>query len=468
MKRISAILLALVLVLSLATTAYAAEMPVLSYELQLTDQNGMSVENPRSLRNGDILNVEIVLRRTDANGPYDLYGIEFRLHTIGLEFNNDGTTLRSGTDVREENYSDGKYVGFAWYDMQRVGETINNPILAGKWSYTVSNASIVNIRVPVALVYVKDHTEGVTATGPATIKLELNLGGGELIGPDISGKYVSGTVLKLPSAERDGYEFIGWSDGITTYPGGSEYIVSGIVTLTAVWEEPERNRHITLDPNGGEIVGEDVSGYYADGMLVTLPDAQREGYIFKGWFDGVSTYEAGAVYEVYNTVILVAQWEAIEVAEPAEPGTPGEGDGGCIICGRVPTVCSFIPLCWICLLIILLILIGILLLILLWKRRYIKYSLQNGDIQMNYKNGKHKVLVEVVLIDENRKHSLNQSDVVAPKERVRFIKNLDRPIVQVKPGKYKGELIISRGRVAEVRKCRIRVIDEKNNKNSRQ
>ena len=131
-------------------------------------------------------------------------------------------------------------------------------------------------------------------------------------------------------------------------------------------------------------------------------------------------------------------------------------------------MCSFIPLCWICLLIILLILIGILLLILLWKRRYIKYSLQNGDIQMNYKNGKHKVLVEVVLIDENRKHSLNQSDVVAPKERVRFIKNLDRPIVQVKPGKYKGELIISRGRVAEVRKCRIRVIDEKNNKNSRQ
>ena len=45
--------------------------------------------------------------------------------------------------------------------------------------------------------------EGVTATGPATIQLELNLGGGELIGPDISGKYVSGTVVTLPDAQRD-------------------------------------------------------------------------------------------------------------------------------------------------------------------------------------------------------------------------------------------------------------------------
>ena len=140
MNRITAILLAFVLAFSLATTAYAEEIPVLSYELQLTDQNGMPVENPRSLSNGDVLNVEIVLRRTDKNGPYDLYGVEFRLHTIGLEYNNDGTTLRSGTDVREENYSDGKYVGFAWYDMQQVGENINNPIVAGKWSYTVTDA----------------------------------------------------------------------------------------------------------------------------------------------------------------------------------------------------------------------------------------------------------------------------------------------------------------------------------------
>lgn len=463
MKKLSAILLALVLLISLAPTALAAETPVLSYELQLTDGSGMLVENPRALSNGDTLNIEIVLRRTDENGPYDLYGIEFRLHTIGLEYNNDGTTLQSGTEVREENYSDGKYVGFAWYDMQQVGETTNNPVLAGKWSYTVTDASKVNIRVPVALVYVRNHTEGVTATGPATIQLELNLGGGELIGPDISGKYVSGTVVTLPDAQREGYVFLGWSDGLTVYPAGSEFIVSGIVTLEAIWEVPERNRHITLDPNGGEIVGEDVTGYYADGMLVTLPDAQCEGYIFKGWFDGASTYEAGAAYEVYNSVILLAQWEAVEITEPTEPGMPDADEGACIICGRKPTVCALISLCWICLLIILLILIGILLLILLWKHRYIKYSLQNGDIQMNYKNGKHKVLVEVVLINENRKHSLNQSDVVTPKTHLRFIKNLDRPIIQVKPGKYQGQLIIIRGRVAEVRKCRIMAVDKELN-----
>ena len=455
MKKISAILLALVLLFSLAPVAYAAETPVLSYELQLTDQNGMPVEDPRSLSNGDILNVELVLRRTDKNGAYDLYGIEFRLHTIGLEYNNDGSTLRSGTDVREENYSDGKYVGFAWYDMQQVGESINNPVLAGRWSYTVSNAKIVNIRVPVALVYIKGQDEGVTATGPAKIKLDLNLNGGELVGDDITGKYVSGTVLTLPDAKREGYTFVGWSDGLTVYPAGSQFVVSGIVTLDAVWETPELNRHLTLEPNGGEIVGEDVTGYYADGMIVTLPDAQREGYKFQGWSDGTAIYGAGDEYVVTNTVILTALWEAI--AEEPIKGDPSE----CIICGRERWLVPVIGICWICLLILILILLGIWLINLLWKRKTVKYSLVNGDIVLDYKNGDRDAQVEVVLVDEGRKLSLGKSGIVKAKERLKFIQNVQMlPIADVKPGKYKGRLVIRYGRAREVRKCRIQVLDK--------
>lgn len=457
MKRLSAILLALVLVFSLVPVAFAAETPVLSYELQLTDQNGMPVEDPRSLSNGDTLNIEIVLRRTDANGPYDLYGVEFRLHTIGLEYNNDGTTLRSGTEVREENYSDGKYVGFAWYDMQQVGETTNNPVLAGKWSYTVSDASKINIRVPVALVYVKGHTEGTTATGPAKIKLELNLGGGELIGPDITGKYVSGTVVTLPGAKREGYTFLGWSDGLTTYPAGAEYVVSGYVTLEAVWEAPELNRHITLDPNGGEIVGEDITGYYADGMIVTLPDVTREGHTFKGWYDGVNTYDAGAEYEVYNTVTIVAQWEAEATTEPTDPNDLREPGDGCILCGRVPTV--FLGLCWVCLLIILLILL--ILILLLFKRRWIKYSLVNGDIALKYRNGNEPIRLEVVLLDGEQEYLLNKSRKVREKQKLTYIRNItEMEIVNVQPGKYPGKLIITQGDAVTRKKCRIKVLDK--------
>ena len=449
MKKLSAILLALVLVFSLVPAAYAAETPVLSYELQLTDASGLPVEDPRGLSNGDILNVEIVLRRTDKNGPYDLYGIEFRLHTIGLEYNNDGSTLRSGTDVREENYSDGKYVGFAWYDMQQVGENTNNPVLAGKWSYTVSDASTVNIRVPVALVYVKGQTEGSTATGPAKIKLDLNLNGGELIGPDISGKYVSGTVVTLPDAKREGYTFLGWSDGLTVYPAGTQFVVSGIMTLNAVWEAPDLNRHILLDPNGGEIVGEDVTGYYADGMIVTLPGAQREGYTFTGWFDGAQTYGAGDEYVVYNTVIIVAQWEAKEAdGTEDEPGA-GEFSVGKVLGGGLlaAVLAALIGWLW--------------WLLLLWKRKTVKYSLITGDVSLDFKNGDEPVEVSVVLYDGEKEYHLNKSGTVEVKHRLKFIKNVSSiPVAAIEPGTYQGKLLIHEGNKIRVRKCRIKALDK--------
>ena len=454
MKKLTAVFLTLVIVLTMAFTVSAAGTPKFTYQLQLTDNDGMTVTNPRSLSNGDTLYVEIVLTRTDVSSSYDMFGIEFRLLTQGLKFNNDGTTLRSGTQVREMNYSSGTSVGFAWYDMQQTGERTNNPVLAGSWSYTVTDASRANISVPVALVYVTGHTGNNVPTGSAQLNLEIV--GGVFLDENVSGSYVSGTVVTLPNMEQPGYTFVGWSDGSTIYPPGSEYVITGIVTLTAQWEELERNRYLSLDASGGEVIGEDITGYYADGMIVVLPDAKREGYDFLGWTDGVKTYNAGDEYTVYNTVTIVALWEESS-AEPVD-----EGFGlNCIICGRDYWVIPAISICWICLLILILILNGIWLIILLWKRRFVKYSLVNGDIELNYKNDEHDVQVEVVLIDEDRKHSLNNGEPVKAKDSLRFIKNtMHRPVVAVKPGKYKGELIIRHDEAVEVRKCCIQTLDK--------
>lgn len=462
MKKLSAVLLVLLVALSLTPTAAAAEAPQFSYELRMTDGTGMPVTNLRGMSVGDTLHVEIVLTRTDKSGPYNMFGIEFRLLSQGLKYNNDGKSLRSGTAVREMHYSDGDSVGFAWYDLQQVGERTNSPVLAGSWSYTVTDPAAVNISVPVALVYVTGYTTDNIPVGSAT--LNLNPDGGTFLSENISGSYPSGTVVILPDMEKGGWIFAGWSDGVTVYPAGSEYIVSGFVTLTAQWEELERNRHLLLDPKGGELLGEDISGYYADGMIVKLPDVQREGYKFLGWTDGVETYDAGDEYTVYNTVTISALWEEIPTApDESEDGKQGTdhvpGEPHCVICCRTNLLIPGISLCWICLLIIL-ILIGILLLILLWKRRFIKYSLVNGDIALDYKNGKRDVQVEVVLIDDDLEYSLNQSGTVKAKDRLRFIKNVQGlPAADIKPGKYKGELIIKHGRVAEIQKCRIKVVD---------
>lgn len=475
-RKILILFLTLVLVLGMAIPAFATEESIpykeihtshldaeFTYELFLTDQNGMSITNPRKLAAGDTIYVEIRLARDGYKSPsYDSYGIEFRLMSRGLTYNYDGTTLRGGTDVREMHYSDGNSVGFAWYDMQQVGESINNPVLAASWSYTVDDPGMVNVTVPVALIYITGDPEEYIPVGNATLYLDLD--GGKIIGKDVSGTYPSGTKVILPEMEMGDWVFVGWTDGVHIYPPGTEYIVSGIVTLTPVWKELERNRHLLLDPKGGELLGEDISGYYADDMIVILPDVQREGYKFLGWTDGMETYDAGDEYIVYNTVTISALWEEIPTAPDESEGdkqgtdlVPGEPH--CVICCRKNLLIPGISLCWICLLIILL-LIGILLLILLWKRRFIKYSLVNSDIALDYKNNKHDVQVEVVLIDDDREYNLNLSGTVKAKERLRFIKNVQNmPVADVKPGKYQGKLIIKHGRVSEVQKCRIEVVD---------
>lgn len=427
-----------------------------TYELMLTDGNGMPVTNPRKLKVGDTIHVEIRLTRENFNSPnYDSYGIEFRLLTRGLTFNYDGMTLRGGTDVRLQSYSDGDAVGFAWYDMNRVGEKFNNPVMAASWSYIVQDPSKVNITVPVALIYITGDEKEYIPVGSATLFLDSN--GGKIIGNDVSGTYTSGTSVTLPSVEMGEWVFAGWSDGVNLYPAGSEYIVSGIVTLTAEWEELVRNRHVKLDLKGGELEGEDISGFYADGEIITLPEASREGYKFLGWNDGAGLYDAGTEYTVYNTVILVAEWEILVPTDSDEtedmPTDSDESDESSqadqvqltnIVVAASVTIGG----------------LGLLWLLLLWKRSFVMYSLITGDVSLYFKNGNAPAEVDVVLYDGAKEYHLNRSGKVEVRHRLRFIQNVtNMMIADVKPGTYKGKLHIHLGSEEKVKKCRIKVLD---------
>ena len=450
LRRIGTAVIALALILSICIPARATEKTPFqeifttrdgaefTYELFVTDQNGMSVYNPRDLSAGDTLHMEIRLTREKFNGnTYGSYGIEFRLLTRGLVYNNDGTTLRNGTQVSMATYSDGDVVGFAWYDMAQQGEDFANPVLAAQWSYTVSDPSMVNITVPVALIYITGDTEDYIPTGTARLFLDPN--GGQIIGEDISGEYISGAVVTLPDAKLGDAVFDGWSDGVNVYPAGSKYTVTGIVTLTAQWSELVRDRYVTFLPEGGEFTELDPSGYYADGEIIILPEAEREGYRLVGWTDGVEVYEPGEEYIVTNTVNLTAVWEAVETDE----GDTGTGDGiGC---------------CW------WLWLIGLFFfIILLWKRRWVKYSLVNGDVKLHYNNAKQEVRIAVLLIDdEDKQHPLIKSGTIKAKRKLRHIRNMGRfPIAPIEPGKYKGKLIIREGEKVTVKKCRIKALDK--------
>ena len=126
-------------------------------------------------------------------------------------------------------------------------------------------------------------------------------------------EYDYGTVIKLPKTTREGYDFLGWSDGKSLYK--DSYTVStSAVTFVAEWKV--NSYKLTLDANGGSGTFE-VDFVY--GVSTNLPSSEgivREGYDFLGW----STTPTGTV-KYQNTqeftigaepVTLYAVWEIKE------------------------------------------------------------------------------------------------------------------------------------------------------------
>ena len=315
LKKLTTALLALMLLAVLAIPAAAADTPSFTYQLVLTDRRGNTVNDLRQLSAGDRVEVEILLSRTDTDGAYTAYGVEFRTSSNGLTYNGDGTFFYSGSPIVARQFTSGLAVGAAYFDLSRTGMEIANPLSVCKWSFTVDDPEAAELYVATALVYVPEHDGGHQPVGNARLTLDAN--GGAIAGRDVSGAYDSGTQVTLPGARRSGYTFLGWSDGTATYETGARYTVTGAVTLTARWEKittsggsggTTAQRTVSLALKGGTLTGADVSGAYPSGTVITLPDAARSGYTFAGWSDGKEIYRPGARYTVSGSVTLSAQW----------------------------------------------------------------------------------------------------------------------------------------------------------------
>ena len=452
MRKISVLICAVLIITAVFSAVFNvhADKADFEYKLIVTDGDGRTVTNPRAIAVGSKLNVEIELTRTDTNAvSYETYGLEFRLMTRGLEYNNDGASFHNGTQVKLLQYSTGDSVGFAYYDMDQIGVRIANPVLAGRWSYTVTDPKAVNITVPVAVMYIVHDSESYEPIGNAHLFLDPD--GGTIIGEDVSGEYRSGTIVTLPDAEYSEYVFKGWSDGAQIYPAGGSFTVTGIVTLTAIWEGIVRDRQIIFSPDNGVIKGIDPGGMYANGEKIIIPEVTKKGFTFKGWRDGDKLYQPGDEYIVDNSKVFVAEWEP--ESETTEPGGDDKPVGK-------PNVLLIVL---IVLAALLLIGLGWWLFIIFWKRRWVKYSLVNADIALYFKDKKHTVKVAVILYDGDDKYALGTSGVVKAGRELRFIKGDGEPF-DIDTGKYKGLLIASNGKSYQKGiKCRIKVLDRELN-----
>ena len=160
----------------------------------------------------------------------------------------------------------------------------------------------------------------------ATVTFDAD--GGKMEGGDIIAK-VDDTIT-LPTCTKDGYEFAGWYDNDTCVgQAGEDYTVTSDVTLKAHYVKKETPTCIiTFDTNGGKAIS---SVKVEKGKAASLPEAEKENYIFLGWYTEKEGGEKiDAEFAVTEDITLYAHWEkeAEKPEERLEATIAFDADGG--------------------------------------------------------------------------------------------------------------------------------------------
>lgn len=136
---------------------------------------------------------------------------------------------------------------------------------------------------------------------------------------------LSFTVASTPV--KFGYTFTGWSDGSTSFFGGSSYTVGSInVTLTATWSADTLN--VTWNSNGGSAVSGSTT--VSGGAIQSAPTSPtKSGYDFDGWFKEVSLANEAAfpnfIHGMGENFTLYAKWAASTFTITYKAGVNGTG-----------------------------------------------------------------------------------------------------------------------------------------------
>lgn len=110
---------------------------------------------------------------------------------------------------------------------------------------------------------------------------------------------------------RDGFNFKGWSDGVSTYKTGATYTITSNVTFVAVWAELY---YYYYDKNDGIPTDWDESllPKVESGTEITVKDEiSLDGNVFKGWQVGEEIYQPGDKYTITSNVTFTAVWNPI-------------------------------------------------------------------------------------------------------------------------------------------------------------
>ncbi len=114
----------------------------------------------------------------------------------------------------------------------------------------------------------------------------------------------------LVAPQKSGYDFVGWfdenGDKIVTVRKGSR----GNLALHAVWTATVYT--ITFDSTGGSEASK--IEYTVEDKTVALPQPERTGYTFAGWFDRNEKKYETVSGDMQKNISLTAKWSAVSYA----------------------------------------------------------------------------------------------------------------------------------------------------------
>lgn len=138
----------------------------------------------------------------------------------------------------------------------------------------------------------------------------LNANGGNVSTNSIK-VTVGNTYSSLPTPTRKGYTFAGWytaATGGTKIVNGTSVTTAANHTLYAQWTA--KSYTISYDANGGNCPVDTQSIKY-DAEFINIPTAERNGYVFDGWYSSVSggtKYTISSKMTTDSNINLYAHW----------------------------------------------------------------------------------------------------------------------------------------------------------------
>lgn len=128
------------------------------------------------------------------------------------------------------------------------------------------------------------------------------------------GVYTYGDTANIEATAASGYEFSGWTGGVTTSDNPHDFIITENTQITANYTQLEFELELSVSPADSGFVSGD--GSYASGATANISASPADGYAFDSWSGDASGTSAATTVLMDRNKSAVANFVLKDCVEP--------------------------------------------------------------------------------------------------------------------------------------------------------